>query len=89
MRGRLWVAILYASLPCAIALAQPRTEHAAVSAVAETSAGAAPSILPPRAPIRVRPDVERTNFGWIALLGLSSLTASTSQLRPSLQNDRR
>ncbi len=89
MRGRLWVAILYAGLPCAIALAQPRTEHAAVSTVAEASAGVAPSALPPRAPIRVRPDVERTNLGWIALLGLSSLTASSYQLRLSLQNDRR
>jgi hypothetical protein len=89
MRGRLWVAILYAGLPCAIALAQPRTEHAGVSAVAEASADVAPSVLPPRAPIRVRLDVERTNLGWIARLGLSSLTASKSQLRPSLQNDRR
>ncbi len=89
MRGRLWVAILYTGLPCAIALAQPRTEHAAVAAVAEASAGVASSVSPPRAPVRVRPDVERTNLGWIALLGLSSLTASNSPLRPSLQNDRR
>jgi hypothetical protein len=89
MRGRLWVAILYAGFPCAVALAQPRTERFAASAVAEAGAAAVSSVLPPRAAFRVRPNVERTNLGWVALLGLSSLTASTSQLRPSLQTDRR
>jgi hypothetical protein len=81
MRGRLWVAVLYASSHCTVALAQSHTE-ASVPMVAQVGAAASPLALPPRPPLRIRPDVERTNLGWVALLGLSSLTAANSQRRP-------
>ncbi len=88
MRGRLWVAVLYACPQCALAFAQARAE-ATVPVVAEVGVAAPPLALPPRPPLRVRPDVERTNFGWVALLGLSSLTAANPQRRPPAQSERR
>jgi hypothetical protein len=88
MRGRLWVAVLYAGPLCTLAAAQANAE-ATVPVVSEVGVAASPSALPPRPPLRVRPDVERTNFGWVALLGLSSLTAANSQRRPPAQSERR
>jgi hypothetical protein len=88
MRGRLWLAVLCASPQCILTFAQSHTE-ATVPTVAEVGAAASPLALPPRPPLRVRPDVERTNFGWVALLGLSSLTAANPQRRPPTQSERR
>ena len=87
MRGRLWVAVLYAGLANASAFAQADLGHSTAfdrprSSVVGTSA------LPAARPTPLRRNVERTNLGWIALLGLHSLTAPASIRALPKQADR-
>jgi hypothetical protein len=84
MQGRLWMAILYAGLPHASVFAQADLARSAASDRPGSSVARPAS--PPAAPqTPMRREVERTNFGWIVLLGLHSLTAPASIRAPSMQ----
>lgn len=74
MRGRLWTAILYIGLANASASGQPNPPDPTSLARAAGSVTAS-SIMPTPRSAPMRRDIERTNLGWIVLLGLHSLTA--------------
>jgi hypothetical protein len=77
MRGRLWVAVLHAGLANASAFAQAGRGHSTAFDRPRSSADGT-SDVPVGRPMPLRRDMEQTNLGWIALLGLHSLTAPTS-----------
>ena len=73
MWGRLWMAVLLAGAISASALAQPTPGQSATASEAVIALVRPPPVSTSRPP-PPRRELERTNFGWIVLLGLHSLT---------------
>jgi hypothetical protein len=83
MRGRrLWMAVLLAGTTSASALAQP-TPNQSATASEEVIALVRPPPVPTLRPPPPRRELERTNFGWIVLLGLHSLTTPLAAPPPT------
>ena len=82
MWGRLWMAVLVAGAASASALAQPAPDQSTTASDA-IIALVRPPPVPTLRPPPPRRELERTNFGWIVLLGLHSLTTPLAAPPPT------
>ena len=87
MRGRLALTVLMVCLPNAYAFGQRDAVQPAVPSVDEGAAAVAPAQAPTTS--RLRRDVERTNLGWLGLLGLPGLAPFIVHEAQSAKSKRR